>query len=77
MNGLVFEFVLCAIIYGFLIGFIFVTRNTNKGDKNGSNDDEEGGIPVNFPPDFDLPPGVCLPDDPILRKVDTPEETFA
>jgi len=79
MESVVFEIVLCASIYGFLITFIFVTKKKQTNSKrNDSNDDDgEGGLPINLPPDFDLPPGICLPDDPILKKVEEPEESFA
>ncbi|MFY0605605.1 MAG: hypothetical protein JXR10_02750 [Cyclobacteriaceae bacterium] len=78
MEGIVIEIVLCVIFYAVLLYFIFQPRNTQGHLRNDSNDDEgEGGLPVDFSPDFDLPPGVCLPDDPILRKIEDTEEILA
>ncbi len=76
MQHIFLEILLCGLVYTFLIAFIFVKRK-NRNDERGSDDDDEGGLPVNFPPDFDLPPGICLPDDPVLKKMKETEETFA
>ncbi|MFY0599915.1 MAG: hypothetical protein JXR03_09615 [Cyclobacteriaceae bacterium] len=48
-------------------------KNRNQNDEG----DDEGGLPVSLPPDFDLPPGICLPDDPRVKRVEEREEVFA
>ncbi|WP_258102848.1 hypothetical protein [Marinoscillum sp. MHG1-6] len=54
-------------------------REKRQQDRDNHNDegDDEGGLPVSFPPDFDLPPGVCLPDDPRAKRIIETEEIFA
>ena len=39
--------------------------------------DDEGGLPVSLPPDIDLPPGICLPDDAPRKTIPETEEVFA
>ncbi|RED98831.1 hypothetical protein C7460_10923 [Marinoscillum furvescens DSM 4134] len=74
MPGVVFDIILCGVVYGVLLLFIFFKNQDNR--KNNDEGDDEGGLPVSLPPDIDLPPGVCLPDDPRVVKKD-PEEVFA
>ena len=65
------------IIYTICL-MVFLIKDKPFGHR-GHNDegDDEGGIPVSLPPDFDLPPGVCLPDDPRALKLMEPEEVYA
>ncbi len=64
-------YMLCILLFSFIKG-----KYQNKRNKNDDGDDE-GGLPVAFPPDFDLPPGVCLPDSPHLEKIKEPDEVPA
>lgn len=60
--------------------FLLIIRDQKRQQKNNNQNDEgddEGGLPVITPPDFDLPPGVCLPDDPRVRRIEEPEEVLA
>ncbi len=72
MSWLVFDIVLCLIVYAILLA-IFIRKSRRKRDFG--DDDGEGGIPATLPPDFDLPPGICLPDDPRV-KVKEPEDVL-
>lgn len=74
MPGIVFDIILCGVIYAVLLVFIFFREERNR--KNNDDSDDEGGLPVSLPPDFDLPPGVCLPDDPRVVRKDR-EEVYA
>lgn len=76
MHSIVIDLLLCGFIYGILLAIIFV-RESKKKRGNDSDGDDEGGLPVLSPPEIDLPPGVCLPDDPRVKKQDTTEEVFA
>ena len=66
------------IIYTICL-MVFFIKGSPFGGQKGHNDDndDEGGIPVSLPPDFDLPPGVCLPDDPRALKLMEHEEVYA
>jgi hypothetical protein len=59
--------------------FVWIMRDQRKmtGGKSGDEGDDEGGLPVSFPPDFDLPPGVCLPDDPRAKKIEETDQVLA
>lgn len=59
--------------------FFLIIRDQKKENRRNKNDDgdDDGGLPVSFPPDFDLPPGICLPDDPRVRRVKETEEVLA
>lgn len=41
-----------------------------------SDDDNDGGITVSGPPKIDLPPGICLPDDPVRKLREEQEEVL-
>lgn len=47
------------------------SRNRNVG----GDDENDGGTPIHFTPDFDLPPGVSLPGTPPTFK-DVEEEVL-
>lgn len=72
---MVFDLVVFGFFYAILRAFLFVRDHKRKSDDD--SDDDEGGLPVNSPPDIDLPPGVCLPDDLTRRRKSEPEEVFA
>jgi len=76
MEGIVFDIVLCAILYGIMLLVIFI-NNARRNNKNDTDSDDDGGLPVSLPPDIDLPPGVCLPDDPRRYQITEPDEIFA
>ncbi|MEO9475498.1 MAG: hypothetical protein ABJG41_08185 [Cyclobacteriaceae bacterium] len=59
--------------------FVLIMRDQRKSSNGNQNDegDDEGGLPVSFPPDFDLPPGVCLPDDPRARRIEETDQVLA
>ncbi|MEP0367812.1 MAG: hypothetical protein ABJN36_18340 [Cyclobacteriaceae bacterium] len=59
--------------------FVLIMRDQRKSRNDNQNDegDDEGGLPVSFPPDFDLPPGVCLPDDPRARRIEETDQVLA
>ncbi len=67
MNIVTFDLVLSGLVYLVLIYFM-ITLLKKRRKSTDSDDDNDGGISVSGPPQIDLPPGVCLPDDPI-RKV--------
>jgi hypothetical protein len=77
------QIILLNIAVGMIIYTIFLVvllyRDKAFGRRRGKNDegDDEGGIPVSLPPDFDLPPGVCLPDDPKALKLMEADEIYA
>lgn len=70
------DVILCGILYTILIVFVFLRNNKNKGN-NDTDSDDEGGLPVSLPPDIDLPPGICLPDDAPKNRQPETEEVFA
>lgn len=72
---MIIDIVLCVVLYCVLLVFIFWKNNHNKN--NDSDGDDEGGLPVNLPPDIDLPPGICLPDDLPKKSIPETEEVFA
>lgn len=76
MHTIVIDLVLCGFIYAILMAFIFIRENRKKRGSD-SDGDDEGGLPVSLPPDIDLPPGVCLPDDNPRKTKAEPEEVFA
>lgn len=77
MQTIFIDLLLCAFLYGVLMAFIFIRESKKRNNRDSDNGDDEGGLPVVLPPDIDLPPGVCLPDDrPRIRKTE-PEEIFA
>ncbi|MFT6865501.1 MAG: hypothetical protein ACJA08_000322 [Cyclobacteriaceae bacterium] len=59
--------------------FLLIMRDQKRESRRNKNDDDddEGGLPVSFPPDFDLPPGICLPDDPRVRRIKETDEVLA
>lgn len=76
MQTVIIDLVLFGFIYAILLAFIFV-RESKRRRGNDPDSDDEGGLPVNLPPDIDLPPGVCLPDDNPGKNKPEPEEIFA
>lgn len=77
MPGVILDIVLCGVIYTIMVVFIFLRSNRRKGNNDADSDDDGGGLPVILPPDIDLPPGVCLPDDCPKITQQEPEEVFA
>lgn len=77
MPSVILNIVLCGIIYTILVVFIFVRSNKKKRNGDSDSDDDGGGLPISLPPDIDLPPGVCLPDDRPAITQNEPEEIFA
>ena len=75
MNAVTFDFVLSGIVYLVLIYFM-ITLLKKRRKSTDSDDDNDGGISVSGPPQIDLPPGVCLPDEPVKRKHEEPEEVY-
>lgn len=75
MQSIFIDILLCAFLYVFLLAFIFIRESKRRNDKGSDSNDDDGGLPVVIPPDFDLPPGVCLPEDGPKKK--EPEEVFA
>ncbi|WP_421874718.1 hypothetical protein [Marinoscillum sp.] len=73
---MLWDVILCGILYTILIVFVFVRTNKKRGN-NDSDGDDEGGLPVSLPPDIDLPPGICLPDDRPKNTQPETEEVFA
>lgn len=71
----IIDLILCAFVYAILVAFIFIRENRKR--RGGDTDDDEGGLPVSQPPDIDLPPGVCLPDDRPRKTKTEPDEVFA
>ncbi len=78
MPVILLDIILGLILYCACLLF-FIMREKRQQDRDNHNDegDDEGGLPVSFPPDFDLPPGVCLPDDPRAKRIIETEEIFA
>lgn len=74
MSVLTFDLVLSGLVYLVLVYFM-VTLLKKRRKSTDSDDDNDGGISVTGPPRIDLPPGVCLPDDPI-RMVREEEEVL-
>ena len=72
MNIVTFDLVMSAVVYVVLIYFM-ITLLKKRRRSTDSDDDNDGGISVSGPPQIDLPPGVCLPDDP-KRKVPMDQE---
>ena len=77
MQSILIDLLFCAFLYAILIAFIFVRESKKKNNRDTDSGDDEGGLPVVLPPDIDLPPGVCLPDDRPRIKNTEPEEVFA
>lgn len=75
MGAIIIDVVLCILIYSILMLFIIISNGKSDGSTDADGDD--GGLPVSLPPDIDLPPGVCLPDDPRRHQITEPEEIFA
>ncbi len=73
---MIWDIILCSILYTILLLFVLVKFNRNKGN-NDKDSDDEGGLPVALPPDIDLPPGICLPDDSPSNAKPEPEEVCA
>ncbi|HCX24934.1 MAG: hypothetical protein CMB80_06535 [Flammeovirgaceae bacterium] len=73
---MIWDIILCGILYTILIVFVFI-RTNRKRPNNDTDSDDEGGLPVSLPPDIDLPPGICLPDDAPRNTITEPEEVFA
>jgi len=67
------DFILSGLVYVVLIYFMVTLSKKRRSPDN--DDDNDGGISIAGPPDIDLPPGVCLPDDP-RRIKEEPEEMF-
>jgi hypothetical protein len=76
MHNIVIDLLLCCFIYSILLAIIFIRENKKKRRNDSSDGDDEGGLPIMTPPEIDLPPGICLPDDPRVKKHE-PEEVFA
>lgn len=76
MGSIFFELSVLFLVCTLMFTFVFILQTRRKDDKDTDSDDE-GGLPVNLPPDIDLPPGVCLPDDPKRHKIIEHEEVFA
>ncbi|MDA0196610.1 MAG: hypothetical protein O2887_16360 [Bacteroidetes bacterium] len=74
MNAVSIDFILSGLIYIVLI--YFMIRLSKKKRNSDNDDDNDGGISIAGPPKIDLPPGVCLPDDPIRRIKEEPEEIY-
>ncbi|MEQ9306608.1 MAG: hypothetical protein RJQ14_22025 [Marinoscillum sp.] len=72
---MILDIILFGILYTIFITFLLVKVN-RKNRNNDTDSDDEGGLPVSLPPDIDLPPGVCLPDDRTVRTKEA-EEVFA
>ena len=75
MQHILIDLLLCGFIYAVLLTIILV-KDSRRRKRKDSDGDDDGGLPVMTPPEIDLPPGVCLPDDPRVRKKE-PEEVFA
>ncbi len=76
MKAIFIDIVFVIIIFGAVQVYLsFFIEKKNR--KNDSDSDDDGGLPVSLPPDIDLPPGVCLPDDPRRHQVIETEEIFA
>ncbi|XOV92436.1 MAG: hypothetical protein ACFHWX_19810 [Bacteroidota bacterium] len=71
MMNIVFDLLLFGFIYAILLGVLFIHHNRKR--RKGDDSDEDGGLPVFNPPELDLPPGICLPGDPIVRKKEQEE----
>ncbi|MEQ8470101.1 MAG: hypothetical protein RIC35_02905 [Marinoscillum sp.] len=72
---MILDIILFGFLYSIFITFVLVRVN-RKNRNNDTDSDDEGGLPVSLPPDIDLPPGVCLPDDRPVRSKEA-EEVFA
>jgi hypothetical protein len=55
------DIIFCCITYLILIGIMFWSKRNNRPDD--SDNDGEGGLPIENGPKLDLPPGVCLPGE--------------
>ncbi|WP_258100294.1 hypothetical protein [Marinoscillum pacificum] len=73
---MIWDIILCGILYTILIVFVFIRTNKNRRN-NDTDSDDEGGLPVSLPPDIDLPPGICLPDDAPRKTIPETEEVLA
>ena len=67
---------LCLFTYVIMIYLIFWRKNKSNRS-NDKRDDDDGGIPVYNGPELDLPPGVCLPSDPLVLKRRLEEDVLA
>lgn len=79
MQVIIIDIAIGLLLYSICL-FVLIMRDQNRQKKNRNQNDEgddEGGLPVSLPPDFDLPPGICLPDDPRVIRVEEREEVFA
>ncbi len=74
MNAVSIDFVLSGLVYIVLIYFMVTLSKKKRNSDN--DDDNDGGISIAGPPKIDLPPGVCLPYDPMRRIKEEPEEIF-
>lgn len=65
------SYILYAVVGGITLGaFIFILGiKWWKSDRKPDDDtnDGDGGIKIPNTPDLDLPPGICLPDSPVLK----------
>lgn len=75
MQSIIIDLVLFGFVYAILMAFIFIRSSRRRKDNDDG--DDEGGLPVSLPPDIDLPPGVCLPDDKPRKTVREPGDVFA
>ncbi len=66
MMNIVVDLLLFGFVYAILLCVLFIHHNRKKKKDNDS--DEDGGLPVFTPPELDLPPGICLPGDPVGSK---------
>jgi len=74
MGILSIDFILSGLVYMVLIYFMITLSKKRPSSDN--DDDNDGGISIAGPPHIDLPPGVCLPDDPRRRSKEEREEIF-
>ncbi len=75
MSLVTFDLVLSGLVYLVLVYFM-ITLLKKRRKSTDSDDDNDGGISVSGPPQIDLPPGVCLPDDPIRIVREEQEEVL-
>jgi len=75
MNAVTFDLVLSGLVYLVLVYFMITLLKKRKKSSD-SDDDNDGGISVSGPPQIDLPPGICLPDEPRRRMKEEPEEVY-
>ncbi|MEQ9423220.1 MAG: hypothetical protein RJQ09_02295 [Cyclobacteriaceae bacterium] len=75
MSAVTIDFILSGLVYLVLIYFM-ITLLAKRKRSTDSDDDNDGGITVSGPPKIDLPPGICLPDDPVRKLREEQEEVL-